>query len=61
MPKNFYHNITQQKFNIQDRMDLMSDYKEKDLLMKSEFGCALLNQVTEEELEELILEYEEYV
>lgn len=57
MAKTWYHNISKMTFNIHDRTDLMDEYEDDDLLMKSEDGCAILEKVSNSELQELIKEY----
>ncbi len=59
MAKTWYHNITQQKFNIQDKGDFMDDYKENDVIMKSVDGCAILEPVGPSEIERIIQELKE--
>jgi hypothetical protein len=57
MARTWYHNITQQKFNIQDAGDMLDDYNENDKIMKTVDGCAIIEEVGTVELYGLMEEY----
>lgn len=54
MAKKYYHNITKKDFNVTDVTDLIDAYSEGDLIVQTEAGNALVSEVTEQELTELI-------
>ncbi len=55
--RTWYHNITKQVFNESDLDDFFEEYTEGDKIMQSEDGCAIINEVTEEELKKMYTEY----
>lgn len=58
--KKYYHNITQEKFNETEIVDLVELMNEGDLILWSESGNALLNKLTEVELEEIKSQVDEF-
>lgn len=60
MGKIFYHNLTQEKFNETELIDFMDDYENGDRIVKTEAGCALLEEITPDELRQMKIRHQEY-
>lgn len=60
MGKILYHNITQEKVNETCIIDFIEEYKDGDILYKSESGNACIEKISDKELIEMKKEVEEY-
>lgn len=54
-----YHNLTQLALNETDRMDFMDTYNDEDVCYKSVYGNACLVELTNAEMQDLIIEWKE--
>lgn len=59
MAKKYYHNVTQEKFNETEIIDLIEEMNEGDLILWSEAGNACVEKLTKEELRDLQNQYED--
>ncbi len=60
MGKILYHNVTQGKYNETESIDLVDEMNENDLILWSESGNACIHKLTQEELENLQKEVNDY-
>ena len=60
MAKTFYHNITKTVINESDTIEVIDFYSDGDILYKSEAGNALIEIVTEDEINHLKLMHQKF-
>jgi len=60
MAKRYYHNVTQEKFNETEVIDLVEEMNDGDVILWSEAGNACVSILTEMELKELQKQVDDY-